>query len=118
MNIPEDGIYCMQSTLTKDKELCKRFVDASIEGWKYAAAHQKETLEVVCGIMKETHTPVNLSHQKWMLAKILEVIFPGKDKSRIGNLSKTQYEETAKILLDSKAIKKILPYSDFYKPEQ
>jgi NitT/TauT family transport system substrate-binding protein len=118
MNIPEDGIYCMESTLKKDKELCKKFVDASIEGWKYAAAHQKETLDVVCGIMKETHTPVNLSHQKWMLARILEVIFPGNDKSKIGSLSKEQYDETARILLDSKTIKKIPPYTDFYKPEQ
>ena len=38
MNFPEDGIYCMESTFKKDPELCRKFVDASIDGWTYALA--------------------------------------------------------------------------------
>jgi NitT/TauT family transport system substrate-binding protein len=46
LNFPEDGIYCMETTLKADPERCRKFVGASIEGWTYALAHPEETLEV------------------------------------------------------------------------
>lgn len=116
-NAPEDGIYCLESKLATNKHLCKKFVDASIEGWNYVKTHEKETLEVICRIMREAHVPVNLAHQQWMLSAIIKLIFPNRDANRIGHLSKKQYEETAKMLLDSNVITRIPDYTVFYRPE-
>jgi NitT/TauT family transport system substrate-binding protein len=74
LNQPEDGIYCLQSTLDKSPETVKSLVQASVEGWQYAFAHPEETVNTLLEIMKEQKVRANRAHQTWMLARMRDII--------------------------------------------
>lgn len=76
MNFPEDGIYCMEDTYRNDPDLCCRFVKASLEGWRYAFDHPGEALDIVMKYVDERNIATDRSHQKWMLNRMKDVIFP------------------------------------------
>jgi NitT/TauT family transport system substrate-binding protein len=91
-DFPEDGVYCLDETLAGDPETCKAFVEASLEGWRYAGEHPDETLELVMAKAREAHVPTNLPHQRWMLETILDSILPeAGDPWRLGELLPDAY---------------------------
>jgi NitT/TauT family transport system substrate-binding protein len=65
----EDGIYAMSDTCRKEPDLCAGFVRASLAGWRYAKAHEEETLDVVMEYAWRDNLPVNRVHMRWMLRK-------------------------------------------------
>ena len=94
-DFPEDGIYCLESTLAADPESCRAFAEASLQGWAYAAAHPEETLQVVMREVRAAHVPTNSTHQEWMLRTILPSIVPtARDDWQLGELSPEDYMRT------------------------
>jgi hypothetical protein len=65
--------------------------------------------------MLENKIPFNKAHQSWMLAKITELIFPDGKLKINTTLPEAVYLKAAKILKESGSIKKIPPYSSFFK---
>ncbi len=116
LNFPEDGIYTMETTFEKDSGECRAFVDASIEGWKYAFAHEKETLDIILKYMKEAGLPANRVHQKWMLEKIKELMMPDGVMDIKGALNKEDYKRVSAELLKFGELKHIPDFDHFYKP--
>lgn len=116
LNFPEDGIYTMESTCAKDPGLCRSFVLASMEGWKYAFAHEDEALDIVLKYMKAAGLPANRVHQKWMLEKIKALMMPNGNENVLGTLKQEDYERVASELLKGGEIKNIPDYGTFYKP--
>ncbi len=115
LNIPEDGIYCREETYIRDPELCRDFAWATLQGWEYAFAHPDEALEIVMIKMAEAHIPVNRAHQKWMLARMEDLIAPqGMDYS-LGRLDEDAYLRVSKMLKGHGLIPEITPFRDFYK---
>lgn len=133
MDIPEDGIYCLEDTYRNDPDLCRRFVKASIEGWRYAFDHPVEALDIVMKYVNERNLATDRCHQKWMLERMRDVILtvpaemsagkPGIRDSRwggpnatvpMGFLSPDAYDSTVKQLLDYGLIAHSPNYSDFY----
>ena len=112
LDYPEDGIYCKKELYNSNPELCKRFLKATIEGWKYAFEHKNETLDVVIGLMRENNVAANLAHQRWMLSRMEDII---DVKSNEAVLGFDDYMKTAEILMNCKQIKFIPDYKDFYK---
>ena len=115
LDIPEDGIYCLQETYGKKPEMCRKFVKASLEGWQEAFKNKKRTLEVIRKNCRENHIPYNNAHQSWMLNRMEELIFPPGEGHLAGFLSPKAYLDTAKKLKSTGVIKTIPPYSEFYK---
>ncbi len=115
LNFPEDGIYCMEETLRKDPELCGAFVRASIQGWLYAFAHQDEALEIVMKHAKAAHTGTNKAHQRWMLARMKDLIIPDGDTTNLGKLNPTEYALVGDILKDFRLIDRLPQFDDFYR---
>lgn len=114
LDIPEDGIFCSGKYFSENPDICKKFVEASIEGWEYAAAHKEETVKVVEKVMKKYNLPFNMAHQNWMLARMIDLIFPnGKKLDTV--LSEHVYNETVRILKESGSIKSAPAYKDFVK---
>jgi NitT/TauT family transport system substrate-binding protein len=72
--VPEDGIYCMESTFKKDPQTCRLFVEASLEGWRYAFDHPREALDIVMKYVGNARIATNRQHQEWMLEHIRKVI--------------------------------------------
>ena len=114
LDIPEDGIFCNRKFLSENPELCRNFVEASIEGWKYAAKHKDETMKIVEKEMKKYNLPFNMAHQCWMLDRMTDLIFPDNRKLN-PVLPEPVYSKTALILKESGSIKNAPAYKDFVK---
>ncbi len=115
-NIPEDGLYCLDSTYQNKKEELQKFVRATLKGWEYARKHQEETIQVVLNYMKKEHVPTNYAHQKWMLEKMLQLMTPKSVQVKNGVLQLEHFNKAHKLLYDGKFISKKINYSDFFKP--
>jgi NitT/TauT family transport system substrate-binding protein len=115
-NIPEDGIYCLNKTLTQRKGDLEKFMRATLKGWDYAREHRAETIDLVLEIMKREHIPTNKTHQSWMLDKVLELIEPGTKNVKNGELAETDFHKAQSVLIDGGYVDKKIGFNDFYKP--
>jgi NitT/TauT family transport system substrate-binding protein len=114
LNFPEDGIYCLEETLRRDPDRCDAFVRASIEGWQYAFAHPEEALDVVMRYIREANVSTNRIHQKWMLARMKDLILPPGNTTPLGHLTQEDYLRVAGEMKINGLIKEIPPYGEMY----
>lgn len=114
LNFPEDGVYCTEHMLKERPQVCRHFVQASIQGWLYAFEHQEETLDVIMERVQAAKVPTTRVHQRWMLAKMKELIMPDGQASEIGLLPETEYRRVAEELVAAGLLKDIVPYTEFY----
>ena len=98
LDIPEDGLYCLENTYNQKKESLKKFVQATLKGWAFAAQNKDYTIELVVREMNKAHLPNNKAHQQWMLNKVLELIEPGNKQVQKGQLTKEDFENALNIL--------------------
>jgi NitT/TauT family transport system substrate-binding protein len=114
-DIPEDGIYCLESTWNNRPEQCRAFREATLEGWRYARAHPDEALESVMKRVFDAHLPTNRSHMKWMLEKILTVVIPGTNDSwQAGALSRGDYAKAVELMKRQELIHNAPSYDRFH----
>jgi NitT/TauT family transport system substrate-binding protein len=113
LNSPEDGIYCREETFKESPERCGDFVRASIDGWRYAFAHPDEALDIVMHYVHAANIATNRVHQKWMLARMRDIIMPGAADA-MGLLREEAYQRVAAELRHSGLINQIPPYAEFY----
>ena len=113
MNFPEDGLYTLEKTVTRDPALVDAFVSASLEGWQYAFAHPDEALEIVIKYMHLAQVPANRIHQKWMLDRMRDIVKPGRDKGAIGTLNGRDYEAVGNAMRREGLIQSYSDYSAF-----
>lgn len=116
LNFPEDGIYCLQNTYDRDPALCRAMVKASLEGWQYAFDHPEEATDIVIRYAAAAHTGTNRVHQKWMLAKMAELILPAGDPREMGVLQPEDLGFVSLELLRAGLIQKQPNYQDFCIP--
>jgi len=114
LNFPEDGIYALEETFQKDPDLCRAFVNASIEGWQYVFAHPEEALGIVMKNLKKEHIPATLVHQKWMLERMKDLMLSQDARIPVGRLLAEDYNRVAKGLLNNDLIKEIPDFTSFY----
>jgi NitT/TauT family transport system substrate-binding protein len=116
-NVPEDGIYCLERTWKASPERCRAFVEATIEGWRYARAHPDEAMESVMQRVTAARVPTNRAHMRWMLEKILPGILPGPDDPwRAGSLSRNDYQKAVELMKRQKLITTAQEYGAFHPP--
>jgi NitT/TauT family transport system substrate-binding protein len=116
LNFPEEGIYCSEELYNKDPELCREFISATLEGWKYAFEHPDEAVDIVIKYIKEENLPFNKAHQQWMLARMQDLIFPSKKMDNFESLSPEGYKLVVDKLLENGLINKTPGYNELYKP--
>lgn len=113
LNFPEDGLYMMEDAYKKDPGLARAFVTASFEGWQYAFDHPDEALPIVLRYMRAANVPSNLAHQRWMLARMKDLIMPADGEMPTGNLDKRDFQQVAETLIDQGLIDKTPDYGTF-----
>jgi NitT/TauT family transport system substrate-binding protein len=114
LNFPEDGIYALEDTLQKDPQTAAAFVRASVAGWHYAFAYPDEALQIVLKYMKEANVPANKMHQRWMLARMKDLILSPDSPVAVGTLDRKEYEKVALELNNQGLIRNIPPFAEFY----
>jgi NitT/TauT family transport system substrate-binding protein len=115
LNFPEEGIYCSEKTLLEKPEACRDFVLATLEGWQYAFLHPEEAIQLVAAFSKDAKIPVNLPHQRWMLARMKDLMLPAGSNQFKTTLSEKDYQFVAEKLREYGLIRSIPPYESFYK---
>lgn len=116
INIPEDGLYCLDTTYNSKKEDLQKFVKATLKGWEYARQHQEETIQVVLKLMKQNHIQTNYAHQKWMLEKVLQLMDTTTPNGKKGVLELNHFLKAQDLLFQGGFIKTKIPFIEFYKP--
>ena len=112
LNFPEDGLYCLRQTFKNDPATARAVAQATLDGWAYVFAHPEEALELVIRRMKEHKIRANRAHQRWMLARMRDIIETGNPALRL-TLAREDYERTARVLRDQGFIGDIPDYGDF-----
>jgi len=115
-NFLEDGIYCLRETMKNDPDLCVRFIQATLDGWRYAFSHKEEAIDIVVNRAKQENRPVNRVHQSWMLDRYQDLYLPEGKADFHNNLAESDYLFAGKVLLENGQIDRIPEYSDFFQP--
>jgi NitT/TauT family transport system substrate-binding protein len=114
LNFPEDGIYTLEKTLAADPGLCRAVVAASLRGWEYAFAHPEEALSLVLSHMRKAHVPVSPAHQRFMLARMRDIMMPAAPgDTPLGVLSRADYDNVARALVGLGLMKTPPPFETF-----
>lgn len=111
LNFPEDGLYCLRATYERDPAAARAVAQATLEGWAYVFAHPEEALELVVRRMKEHKVRANRAHQRWMLARMQDIILAG-GAPRL-NLDRPDFEAAAAALVGQGFISDPPGYADF-----
>ena len=64
---------------------------------------------------KAAHTGTNKAHQRWMLARMKDLIIPDGDTSSLGKLNPPEYALVGDILKDFRLIDRLPQFDDFYR---
>jgi NitT/TauT family transport system substrate-binding protein len=115
LNFPEDGLYCLEETWETDRQSAQAFAQASLEGWLYAFSHTEESLNIVMKFMSLANVPANRVHQKWMLARMKDLMVEENPKDAFGKLKQDDYDLVARELKAVGLIRKIDHFPSFYK---
>lgn len=113
LDYPEDGLYCTRATLERDPELCCAVAKATLEGWRHAFEHPEETLDKVMEHVEQAKLPTNRVHQRWMLARMRDIIAP-EGGATMGPLSREEYLSVAKAMVEAELIGSFPPYEEFH----
>lgn len=97
-DIPEDGLYCLETTLNTKRAALAGFVKATLKGWAYAAQHQEYALDMVMAEMNKAHLPNNKAHQRWMIEQIIKHQQPGNKTTKPGQLLPDDFNKALQIL--------------------
>lgn len=98
LNLPEDGIYCLERTWLEQPDVCRAVAAGSWRGWRWAYENREATLDIVMRQVREAHVPTNRAHMAWMLDVVLQAIFPEGDPTIEGELSREAYENAVELL--------------------
>ncbi len=112
-NFPEDGLYMLETEYKKNPELAAAFARASFEGWDYAFSHPDEALDIVIRYMREAKISANRTHQKWMLARMQDLIMSDGRMPGSTRLKKFGFDTVADFLLNSGLIAEKPDYAEF-----
>jgi len=115
LKFPEDGIYCLESTYTKDPQKSINFVLASLEGWRYAFSHPDEALDIVMKYVNAANLPTNRPQQSWMLKRMQDIIQPPGTDVLMGCLQEETYYQVAQELKNFGVIENIPEFQHFYR---
>ena len=116
LNFPEDGIYVLEKTYRNNPELCRAFVEASLEGWQYAFDHPDETIAVVMRNLEREHIPATAVHQRWMLDRMKDLMLPDEGAGGPpGSLNPVDYHRVALGLKTNDLIEVIPSFTSFYR---
>ena len=113
LDFPEDGLYVKEELWNRRPQAACAFVSASLDGWRYAFDHEKETLAVVLRRMEEAGVPADPVHQRWMLEKMKELFTDHDGKLLSGRLKTQDYRRVADTLAGEGLLRRPSTYADF-----
>ncbi|MCF8091914.1 MAG: ABC transporter substrate-binding protein [Desulfotignum sp.] len=115
VDFPEDGIYCLEKTYLSNPVMCENFVRASLKGWQYAFTHEEETLDIVMAYADAANTGTNRAHQRWMLARMKDLVLDSDTPGSFGILDRDDYRKLGQTLERMYMIDEVPEFDLFFK---
>ncbi len=109
------GYTASRKLYEKDPQVCSKFVLASLKGWIYTFKHTDEALDIVMKYVEEANVGTNRAHQKWMLARMRDLIIGNEPEADLGKLDPEDYSRVGKVLHELNFIGRTPPFDEFYK---
>lgn len=113
LNFPEDGIYALRSTWETRPDVCRKFVQASLEGWRRAMADPDAALAAVMRRVTEAHLASNEAHQRWMLRVMVDLVTYRVGSEKMGELAPKDLALVNGVLLTQGFLKGLIDYQEF-----
>lgn len=111
-NIQEDGVYMTRSYYESHREQARRFAAASKKGWEWAAAHPKETLDIVMSYVQKEHIATNRILQKLMLDEILRLQVNRETGKREFRLRPDMVKQANKLMYANNMLSREISYDE------
>jgi NitT/TauT family transport system substrate-binding protein len=103
----------MEGAFRENPAMAAACVTASLEGWAYAFGHPEEALDIVIRHMHEAKIGANRTHQRWMLARMRDLISPVLEKGDNGRLNRADFTSVSAFLLQSGLIREAPDFDRF-----
>lgn len=96
----QDALITSKSMVEKKPQQVQAFVNATLEGWKYALTHREETID----ILMKTNPSLDRKHQVAMLDSVASLMYP-QGSPGLGNVDMPKAEKMMKLLVEYGALK-------------
>jgi len=97
----QDALITSEDVIKKDPAKVQAFLDATLEGWKYALNHREETIN----ILMKANPSLDRAHQVAMLDSVAELMYP-QGSPGLGYVDMAKAEKMMKLLVEYGALKK------------
>ena len=111
-NIQENGVYVKREYFKNHRETCRKFAQASRKGWEWAAAHQKEALDIVMKYVRRYNTPTNHVMQRLMLEEILRLQINHETKQREFRVRQDMVEKASRLMVEAGMLRRPVTYKE------
>ena len=111
-NVQEDGVYMTREYYEGHKEQARRFAKASRKGWEWAAAHPKETLDIVMEYVEKNHIATNRVMQKLMLEDVLRLQIDRESKKREFRLRPDMVRLASRLMVENQMLSREVKYEE------
>ena len=116
-NVQEDGVYMTREYYEGHKEQARRFAKASRKGWEWAAAHPKETLDIVMEYVEKNHIATNRVMQKLMLEDVLRLQIDRESKKREFRLRPDMVRLASRLMVENQMLSREVKYEELVSEE-
>ena len=116
-NVQEDGVYMTRKYYEGHKEQARRFAQASRKGWEWAAAHPKETLDIVMEYVEKNHIATNRVMQKLMLEDVLRLQIDRESKKREFRLRPDMVRQASRLMVENHMLSREVKYEELVSEE-
>lgn len=89
-----DNLFTMQKTIDENPELVKAFLEASLEGWKYAMSHRDEIVEYIASHYPQYRSRESLAYEGSEMDKLILT-----DIVEVGYINPLRWERIAELYL-------------------
>ncbi len=114
LNIQEDGFYVTPEYFNKNRDIVKRFADATKRGWEWARnkENREKALDIVMAAIRKFNVHSNRVNQAYMLDTILKLQENDKGIAPY-HISEERFNHAVNLLLLHGYIQKTVPYKEF-----
>lgn len=113
---PEDGIYARESAWRENPDLCRRFIRATLEGWRLAFKEPETALAATMKRVDESRLASNQAHQRWMLKVMAQIITERVGLEKMGELDPQGLERAGELLFKHGFLPRPTPAGTFSVP--
>ena len=111
-NVQDDGVYMTRSFYENNKDVARRFAEASKKGWEWAAEHPEETLDIVMEYVAKDHIATNRTLQRLQLQEVLRLQLDRESGQREFRLRPDMVSLACRLMKESQLLLNEVTYED------